>query len=164
MEGEEGMLWLLMDRAPAHLLAPTRRTGASVEIRQWLEQFAECVREVDYDCAAEMFACDVVGFGTFARMVIGRDHLVEEQWRKIWGCTRGFHFLLDEAHIEASGAMGWVASPWISQGRDETGNWYDRQGRCTLIFKRCDGKWLCAHSHFSRQPAPRKSDGMVTPA
>ncbi|MEA2709340.1 MAG: hypothetical protein QOF78_1941, partial [Phycisphaerales bacterium] len=124
-----------MSTASANRVVPSK--SALVEIRHWLEAFAECVRAVDYDRARDMFADNVVGFGTFATMVVGRDRLIDGQWRNIWGCTRGFKFLLDAAHIEtsAAGDMAFVAAPWISQGRDTTGKWFDRPGRSTLVLR-----------------------------
>ena len=138
------------------------------EIRDWLDAFAQCVRDVDYDRARSMFDLDVVGFGTFAPILVGREALNDGQWRNIWGCTRGFHFLLESAHIDVSSAgdMAFVATPWVSQGRDAAGNWYDRIGRCTLVLRKRprDGAWLCIHSHYSRQPNPEKAGPGVTPA
>jgi len=151
---------------PSPSVAPARHS-ASAEIRAWLETFAQCVREVDYDRATEMFDRDVVGFGTFAAMLVGRDALIDGQWKNIWGCTRGFRFLLDGAHADVStvGDMAFVATPWISQGRDAAGNWYDRVGRCTLVLRKdANGAWLCVHSHYSRQPTPEKVGAGVTPA
>ena len=69
-------------------------------------------------------------------MVVGRDNLVEDQWKKIWGCTRGFHFLLEQARLEVESEFAWVATPWTSQGRDEAGQWFDRHGRATLLLRR----------------------------
>lgn len=147
-----------------HVRRPCGTPNSRMEIRQWLEDFADCVRRADYDRAGEMFDEQVVGFGTYARMLIGRDALIEGQWKKIWGCTKGFHFLLDEAHLDIKDTVAWVASPWVSQGRDGDGRWYDRHGRCTLILTKAGGKWLCIHSHYSRQPVPKKCDGLATPA
>ena len=150
--------------------APSMKSAAQ-DIRCWLELFAQCVREVDYERARHMFAPDVVGFGTFAAMLVGREALIDGQWRNIWGCTRGFRFVLDSAHIDisADGDMAFVAAPWISQGRDAAGNWYDRLGRCTLVLRKSPGgdagaAWLCIHSHYSRQPTPEKVGAGVTPA
>ena len=130
--------------------------------RAWLERFAAAVRGMDYQTGREMFDDNVVAFGTLARMVSGLDPLIEQQWQKIWGCTRGFHFLLDEAHIQTDGDVTWIATPWQSQGRDDTGHWFDRRGRCTLILHRKGGRWLCVHSHYSREPIPKTTGG--TPA
>ena len=157
--------------APLPPLSPaTARQSAPPDIRRWLETFAQCVRDVDYNRARGLFDPDVVGFGTFAGMLVGRENLIDGQWRNIWACTRGFHFLLDAAHVDVSsdGDMAFVASPWISQGRDAAGHWYDRLGRCTLVLRKRDGGsgggWLCVHSHYSRQPNPEKVGGGATPA
>jgi ketosteroid isomerase-like protein len=136
------------------------------DVREWLETFAACVRDVDYDRARAMFDVDVVGFGTFAGMLVGRENLIAGQWKNIWGCTRGFRFLLDAAHVDVSGdgAMAFVATPWHSQGRDPAGHWFDRLGRCTLVLRKTGGgDWLCVHSHYSRQPTPAIVGGGATP-
>jgi ketosteroid isomerase-like protein len=145
----------------------TAKLSPQQQVALWLEEFAACVRAVDYDTAREMFDEDVVGFGTFARMLVGRENLIDGQWRNIWGCTRGFRFIDDETRIDVDsmGELAWVAAPWHSQGRDETGHWFDRHGRCTLVLrKRGGGRWLCVHSHYSRRPEPKSSAGGVTPA
>ena len=132
----------------------------------WLETFAACVRGVDYDGARVMFDLDVVGFGTFAGMLIGRENLIEGQWKNIWGCTRGFRFLLDDAHAQVSGdgEMAFIATPWVSQGRDAAGQWFDRHGRCTLVLRKTGDHWRCVHSHYSRVPRPENVGGGATPA
>ena len=132
-------------------------------IHHWLERFAAAVRAADYDAGRALFHPDAVGFGTFTRMAIGRENLIESQWRNIWGCTRGFRFLLDEAVIQIEGDIAWVATPWHSQGRDEAGQWFDRHGRTTLILRRQGDRWLCVHSHYSRVPTP-VLNGNATPA
>ena len=153
--------------APAPAEAPAAvRLVIPEDLRDWLETFAACVRDVDYDRARHLFDENVVGFGTFAGMLIGRENLIDGQWKNIWGCTRGFRFLLDAAHVDVSndGAMAFVATPWHSQGRDAAGEWFDRLGRCTLVLQKVDGRWLCVHSHYSRQPTPAKTVTGVTPA
>ena len=162
----------LMTTATADRVVPSSVPAASAssakqEVRRWLEDFAACVRTVDYDTARHMFDEDVVGFGTFARMLVGRENLIDGQWRNIWGTTRGFRFILDEAVIDApsSGDMAWVATPWHSQGREENGGWFDRHGRCTLVLRRHGpGAWRCVHSHYSRLPTPKQVVAGATPA
>ena len=147
-----------------------RHAVSDAGVRTWLDAFSAAVRAVDFEAARALFDADVVSFGTFARKVVGIDKLVDGQWKVIWGCTRNFRFLMDEAYIEingevngeASGSFAWIATPWMSQGRDERGTWYDRAGRCTLVLRRVDGPWRCVHSHFSREPAP-KLRGEATP-
>jgi ketosteroid isomerase-like protein len=160
--------------SPSPSPSPIARRAVPDDLRGWLEAFAACVRDVDYDRARAMFDPDVVGFGTFATVLVGRDALVDGQWRNIWGCTRGFRFLLDDAdnagidgtRVEVSqfGDMAFVATRWQSEGRDAHGNWFDRLGRCTLVLRKRGGggggaSWLCVHSHYSRQPTPAASAG-----
>jgi len=122
------------------------------EIRRWLEEFSAAVRDADYTRGTTMVAPDVVGFGTYGGVLVGRDALVAGQWRNVWSVTRGFTFRLDELHGEANGDRAWVALPWDSQGRDERGAWYDRPGRATMVLERRDGRWLAVHTHFSLYP------------
>ena len=123
-------------------------------VRRWLEDFSAAVRAVDYERGMTMFAPEVVGFGTYASMLVGLDRLVAGQWKNIWGVTRGFTFRLDELHGGVNGDLAWVAVPWDSQGRDAAGNWYDRPGRATFVLTRRDGAWLAIHSHLSLSPRP----------
>ncbi|HET7036348.1 MAG TPA: nuclear transport factor 2 family protein [Thermomicrobiaceae bacterium] len=127
--------------------------GELAAIRDWLEEFAAAVRAVDYDTGRTMFAPEAVGFGTFAGVVRGQPKLEAQQWRNIWGVTRGFTFRLDELSGGVAGELAWVALPWDSEGRDASGAWYARPGRATLILERRDGHWLAVHSHFSLYPA-----------
>jgi ketosteroid isomerase-like protein len=121
-------------------------------IRQWLEDFSAAVRAVDYERGMAMFAPEVVGFGTYASMLVGLEKLVAGQWRNIWGVTRGFTFRLDDLHCGVEGDLAWAAVPWDSQGRRADGEWYDRPGRATLILRRREGRWRCIHSHLSLYP------------
>ena len=124
------------------------------EIRRWLEEFSAAVRAVDYDRGATMFAPEVIGFGTFAGMLVGRDNLIAGQWKNIWGVTRGFTFRLDDLHGGVDGDLAWVAVPWDSQGRRASGERYDRPGRATFVLARREGGWLAIHSHLSLYPTP----------
>lgn len=126
------------------------------EIRQWLVGFAEAVRAVDYDRGRAMFAPEVVGFGTYASMLSGRERLIEGQWKHIWGVTRGFTFRLDDLHCGISGDQAWVAVPWDSEGQNPPGEWYHRPGRATIILERRDGAWLAVHTHLSLYPLPAR--------
>lgn len=122
------------------------------EIRNWLQTFDAAVRNVDYERGKTLFAEDVVGFGTYASMLVGLEKLVEGQWKQIWGVTRGFRFRLDEAHIGIEGDLAWVAAPWDSEGQDNAGEWFSRPGRATIILERRAGKWLARHTHLSLYP------------
>lgn len=109
-------------------------------IRYWLEQFSSAVRAKDYDGGRDLFADEVVGFGTYAGKLAGLETLVEEQWRNIWGVTRGFRFDLEDMRCGAFGDLAWVAVTWYSQGQSSEGAWYDRSGRATFALERRGGR------------------------
>jgi len=147
----------------ADLRRPT--SAGEQQVRRWMDEFAAAVRAADYQRGRTLFADDVVSFGSVARMLVGIDQLAAEQWQRVWGCTRGFRFIDDQARVNVGDTIAWIASPWHSQGRDERGNWYDRHGRCTLILRRRDdGTWACCHSHFSKEPSSQPTPPGVTPA
>jgi hypothetical protein len=55
------------------------------ELRAWLDAFATAVRDVDYDAGEQLFAPDVVGFGTVGVLLSGRETLMAAQWKRVWG-------------------------------------------------------------------------------
>lgn len=122
----------------------------------WLEDFSGCVRRGDYEGGRRLFDGDVLGFGTRTATMRGLDDLVAQQWRHIWGVTRGFAF--DPATvaggISEDGGLGWVAGVWSSEGRGEGGTWFTRRGRASFVLKRAEGGWRCLHSHHSLEPGP----------
>jgi ketosteroid isomerase-like protein len=127
--------------------------GQGGEIASWLAQFAQAVRAQDYRAGRELFAFDVVSFGTVNEVLHGLDALEERQWRKVWSVTRGFDFDYTSAHIELNADRAWAVALWSSQGNDPgRGGWFDRHGRATFVFARRGGRWLAVHSHFSLVP------------
>jgi ketosteroid isomerase-like protein len=116
----------------------------------------ECVRAVDYARARALFADDVVAFGTFAAVVVGRDRLEHEQWRHIWSTIEAFTFRVDELHCLGNDQALCVVVPWDSQGRRADGARFSRPGRATLLLvpRGIDNAWMAVHSHFSLAPAP----------
>ena len=60
-------------------------------VRLWFERLAACMRAVDYAGARALFAEDVVGFGSVAGFVTGREALETEQWHKVWPVTCWSH-------------------------------------------------------------------------
>jgi ketosteroid isomerase-like protein len=125
---------------------------APEEIVRWLEAFAAAVRSADYARGGALFEAHALGFGTVAERAQGLDDLVRRQWRHVWDATEGFRFHLDEARIEVSGDLAWVASGWSSTGFDGQGTPFQRIGRATLVLRRGAHGWRAAHSHFSLRP------------
>jgi len=121
-------------------------------VREWLTEMQACVRAVDYARGEDLFALDVVGFGTFEGMAKGRPVLRAAQWSQIWPTIRDFTFRLDDLHAGSEGDLAWGACPWDSTGRRADGSAFNRPGRMTVILERRAGRWLAVHTHFSLFP------------
>lgn len=137
---------------------PVRRVGGSgsagaQELLAWLERFSAAVRAVDLTAGQALFAPEVIAFGTVGAMLVGREQLVNDQWRKVWSVTTGFRFDLDRAHCGVAGNLAWAAAPWSSRGLRD-GQPFDRRGRASYVLRREGGDWLAIHSHHSLDPIP----------
>ncbi len=128
-------------------LAPGRET-----IEVWFRTLESCVRAMDYARAREIFAPEVIAFGTRAEVVEGLDHLEADQWRGVWPTIRDFTFDLGQLHWGWSGEAGWAVTIWTSTGFHPDGTPFHRPGRATILFERRDGRLLAIHSHFSLYP------------
>jgi ketosteroid isomerase-like protein len=132
--------------------------GLASELGEWFRALERCVRAVDYDTAArELFAPDVVGFGTKAHLVEGVDGLRSEQWSRVWPNIRDFRFDLDGLRCGAAPSgqrpeLAWAVATWSSTGFDEGGRPFERPGRATVLFGRQGERWLARHTHFSLAP------------
>jgi ketosteroid isomerase-like protein len=130
------------------------------EIRAWFDTLQRCVRAVDYDTARDIFAPDVVSFGTRADLVPGLDALQAQQWSGVWPMIADFAFDLDGLHVVGAGDFVWAAVVWTSTGFHEDGTPFPRPGRATVTFTRRNGRWLATHTHFSLNPGtPPRSYG-----
>ncbi|MGJ8654302.1 MAG: YybH family protein [Opitutaceae bacterium] len=124
----------------------------NVQITEWLCEFARYVREVDYVAGQDLFAADVIAFGSVSRRAETLEDLVENQWKRVWGQTEGFHFDLATARIEVSGSMAWAAVNWESRFIDRSVPTIERSGRATIALRCRAGKWQATHTHFSMSP------------
>jgi ketosteroid isomerase-like protein len=129
-------------------------TGANVEeaVVSWLREMEACVRAVDFARARNIFADDVVGFGSVSAMLIGLDALERDQWRRVWSVIRQFTFEIDALRCDLSGDVIWLACPWTSKGQRADGSWIDRPGRMTAVLRRSGDRWLAVHTHHSLAP------------
>ncbi len=125
--------------------------------RTFLIEMQACVRAEDFVGAHELFAEDVVAFGTYAAVVTGREHLEREQWRTVWPAIRDFTFRLDELRCLGDSRVLCVVVPWDSRGTDAAGHTFPRPGRATLLLTLRDGRWVAVHSHFSLAPSTQTS-------
>jgi ketosteroid isomerase-like protein len=142
-------------RQPADTLDRTMPPRTLEDIaRDFLLEMQACVRAVDYERAHALFAEDVVAFGTFATVVIGRDHLEREQWRNVWPTISDFTFRLTELHCLGTPEAICVIVPWDSVGQSSDGQAFSRPGRATLLLSPRGDRWVATHSHFSLAPTP----------
>lgn len=132
-------------------------TGIHAESRQWLRTFEDHVRAVDLAAARDMFAADVVAFGTYAAIVPGRTALERRQWAKVWPAIRGFRFRIDAMRSLGGPAGICVVVPWDSRGVRPDGSTFPRPGRATLFLVKRGRRWVAAHSHFSLAPTRARS-------
>lgn len=121
------------------------------DVKDWLLQFAECVREQRFTEAKELFCPNVVGFGTRARRVASINDLCAEQWKRIWPNTKGFEFNFEELDFYHDEHMVHVAVTWHSTARQFGVN-RRRAGRASILLLGKNGKLKCASSHFSLDP------------
>jgi len=142
---------------------PEADAATAAEVREWLDCFAACVREVDYVAARPFWHPDIVIFGTYQELVKSLSAWTERQWDNVWPRTAEFRFDLVNTMVMAStdGSMAVAIAPWTSTGFHEDGTPFDRPGRATIVLARQpDGRWLGVHSHMSlARGVPQDSHG-----
>ena len=146
-----------------NLPIPQADAATTAEVKDWLEHFAVCVREVDYAAARPFWHPDVVIFGTYQELVRGLSAWQETQWNNVWPRTAEFRFDLANTAVLAApgGAMAVAIAPWTSTGFHDDGTPFRRPGRATIVLARqSDGRWLGVHSHMSlARGVPQDSHG-----
>lgn len=117
---------------------------------QWLTAWQAAINACDYARGAELFAEDVIAFGTYSDAMHGRENLVERQWREMWPYIRDFRFSLNEASVLDDGrSICVVICPWASLGLAPDGTTFPRAGRCTIALERTENGLRARHTHFS---------------
>ena len=67
---------------------PEADAAIAAEVRDWLDRFAACVREVDYAAARPFWHPDIVIFGTYQELVKSLSAWTERQWDNVWPPSR----------------------------------------------------------------------------
>ncbi|BDS07836.1 hypothetical protein NT6N_28760 [Oceaniferula spumae] len=129
-------------------------------VMAWLAAFQKCVQEQDYEAGMLLFDEQLVSFGTVTERSYSLDHLVDSQWTKVWGATKGFRFHLEDTYLlgDEHSPTVVVATQWSSTSRCKKQQL--RSGRCTIALVKNtenDAPYLAVHTHFSVVP-----DGRVT--
>ena len=120
--------------------------------KEWFARLSANCAALDYNSTADIFAEDVVAFGTKMDIVSGLDNLRQNQWEGIWPNIRDFKVDLDTVHAGGDERHAWGVATWTSTGFDESGESYFRPGRATVTLEKRDGAWLATHTHFSLFP------------
>ena len=132
-------------------------------VREWFALMERYCASVDYDSAENIFAEDVVSFGTKMDIVRGRTSLRQGQWESIWGNIRNFKMDLENIHAGGDSEQAWGVVTWTSIGYDGRHQPFYRPGRATVTLQRRDGVWLAVHTHFSLYPGtPHRTFGKGT--
>lgn len=149
-----------------NLPLPEADAATAAAVRDWLDRFGACVREVDYQGARPFWHPDVIIFGTYQELLKSLSAWTERQWDNVWPRTEDFRFDLSSTVVMASpdGRMAVAIVPWSSTGFHEDGTPFDRPGRATIVLeKQTDGRWLGVHSHMSlARGVPQDSHGKRT--
>jgi len=64
--------------------ASTQHGAITGDAADWLNRFAEAVRDNDTERGRAMFDPDALGFGSWTVAAEGLDALEHEQWRNVW--------------------------------------------------------------------------------
>ena len=120
---------------------------------EWVAEWGAEVAAADVRAGRRRFDEDLVAFGTYADVVVGRDAVEAGQWMQIWPAIEDFEFLLEDLRVRLSrdGLMAVAIVPWISTGIDADGKRFDRPGRATIVLERdaVGEPWSGTHTHFS---------------
>ena len=145
-------------------ISPPVTTSDPVDaVCQWFALMGRYCASEDYDGAEDIFAEDVVSFGTKMEIVRGRRALREGQWESIWGNITDFKMDLENVNAGGSGSQAWGVVTWTSTGYDSDHKPFSRPGRATVTLERRDGVWLAVHTHFSLYPGtPQRTFGPET--
>lgn len=128
----------------------------SASISAWMDAFALAVRTRDFPSARELFAPDVVGFGTVKERTGNLADLEFFQWVVVWPATEDFTFHEDSltCRLSPDERMALATSQWSSYGLSTTKGRYLRTGLASIVLTRtsANSPWLAPHTHFSLSP------------
>lgn len=113
----------------------------------WLDDFAACIRDRNIAEARQLFAPDVLSYGTRTAVMTRLDDLAADQWSFVWPATTAFRFLRVD-RIFGFAPTWTIATQWKSFSASGRA----RSGRATIVLSDLEGRILCEHSHFSLNP------------
>ena len=125
-------------------------------VGEWYARWDKFVAEVDFKPVREMFAEDVVAFGSKMEMMTSQAELERDQWRSVWPSIEDYRYDLSTLEVITSPdrlmAMGAVI--FRSTGLHPDGKKFERNGRSTVTLMRpsAGAPWICTHSRISLKP------------
>ena len=132
----------------------------------WFKTWENKVQKKDFESAKNLFANDVVSFGTWMSVVEGLEKLCANQQKSVWPTINNFKFLTDTLYIQISPDRLLANSilVWDSTGYKKNGSSFKRNGRATDTLKRINinDAWKCIHTQVSlNRGIPQKSYGGI---
>lgn len=133
-------------------------------IAAFFERWGTLVGNVDFKRARELYADDVIAFGSLGKMLTSRDALEAEQWRAVWPTLADYRYDLStlEAVVSPDRLMAMGAAIARTTGIHEDGSHFDRPVRvtATLMREHAGAPWFMTHTHVSLTPGtPAQSHG-----
>lgn len=133
-------------------------------IAEFFERWGALVGNVDFKRARELYAEDVIAFGSLGKMTTSREALEAEQWRAVWPTLADYTHDLSTLEVIVSPdrlmAMGAVIARTVGIHKD--GTHFDRPVRvtATLMREAVGAPWFMTHTHVSLVPGtPAPSHG-----
>ena len=135
-----------------------------ISIRFWFQIWEKQVQNSDFETAKNLFANDVISFGTWMNVVQGLNELETQQWKNIWPTINNFKFLTETLFIQISPdrLLANTVLVWDSVGFDIKGTSFKRTGRASVVLKKINinDRWEGIHTHFSlNRNVPQQSFG-----
>ncbi|MBL8702910.1 MAG: nuclear transport factor 2 family protein [Alphaproteobacteria bacterium] len=122
-------------------------------VKAWFQRLAQHVRKVDFAGAREIFAPDMIAFGTVKDFVDGQPGAEAAQWKSVWPFIDDFRWRIDElrAIVSADRLTAVGMAVFDSTGYHQDGRAYDRPGRATIVLsrRRVGEDWVADHTHLS---------------
>jgi ketosteroid isomerase-like protein len=125
-------------------------------IAAFFARWGTLVGNVDFKRARDLYADDVIAFGSLGKMMASRDALEAEQWRAVWPTLADYIHDLSTLEVIVSPdrlmAMGAVMARTIGIHKD--GSHFERPVRvtATLMREAVGAPWFMTHTHVSLVP------------
>src|SRR5258708_2566816 len=136
-------------------------------VGEWYARWDKFVAEGGFKPVREMFAEDVVAFGSKMEMMTSQEVLERDQWRSVWPSIEDYRYDLSTLEVVTSPdrlmAMGAVL--FRSTGIHPDSKKFVRNGRSTCTFMRSaiGSPWVAPHPPPSGTPGPADNSQRKNP-